>query len=123
MTMMAMPATAPRAGPNRRAITPPIALALAPSATNTVEKPSTNRMAATMVSGRTRGSGLGIGEPLERGAGQINEIRRHQRQHAGRQKTQHSGDSAATMVTFGMADQCTGRSGDCKAASASLRAN
>ena len=35
--------------------------------------------------------GLGIGKPLQRGAGHIDEIRRHQRQHAGREKAQHAG--------------------------------
>ena len=34
--------------------------------------------------------GLGIRQPLKRSAGKINEIRRHQRQHAGREKAQHA---------------------------------
>ena len=38
------------------------------------------------VSRRTRGWRLRLGQPLERGAGEIDEIGRHQRQHARRQK-------------------------------------
>ena len=41
--------------------------------------------------------GLRIGKPLQRRAGEIDEIGRHQRQHAGRQKAQHArGKSAAS---------------------------
>ena len=36
--------------------------------------------------------GLGIGETLERSAGEIDEIGRHQRQHAGRQEAQQPGE-------------------------------
>ena len=42
--------------------------------------------------------GLGIGEALQRGAGEIDEIGRHQRQHAGRQKAQQPANSAAAKV-------------------------
>ena len=34
--------------------------------------------------------GFGVGQPLERSAGEIDEIGRHQRQHAGRQEAQHA---------------------------------
>ena len=44
------------------------------------------------VSRRTCGSVSASAKPLERGAGEVDEIRRHQRQDAGRQKTQHPGD-------------------------------
>ena len=80
--MIAMPATIDNSADQTRS-NPPIALALAPSATNTVAKPSTNRQAANKVSRRTRGGGFVVGKPLQRGAGHIDEIRRHQRQHAG----------------------------------------
>ena len=56
MTMIAMPATIDNSADQTRS-KPPIALALAPSATNTVAKPSTNRHAASNVSRFTRGSG------------------------------------------------------------------
>ena len=39
-----------------------------------------------MVVAPHRRLGLGVGEPLERGAGEIDKIGRHQRQHAGRQE-------------------------------------
>jgi hypothetical protein len=54
MTMIAMPATMDNSADQTRS-NPPMALALAPSATNTVAKPSTNRHAANNVSRRTRG--------------------------------------------------------------------
>ena len=53
--------------------------------------------------------GFGIGQPFQRRAGQIDEIRRHQRQHAGRKKLSIPAISAATMVTFGMADHAPTR--------------
>ena len=55
--MMAMPASDREFARIDAHACAPMALALAPSATNTVEKPSTNNKAAAMVSVRTRGSG------------------------------------------------------------------
>ncbi len=89
MTMMAMPAMM-LSSRDHIWTTAPIALALAPNATNTVEKPATNSSAANTVSRLTRRLRLGIGEPLQRGAGEIDEIGRHQRQHAGRQEAQQA---------------------------------
>ena len=83
--MIAMPATIDNSADQTRN-NPPIALALAPSATNTVAKPSTNRQAASNVSRLHARVGLIVGKPLQRGARHIDEIRRHQRQHAGRQE-------------------------------------
>ena len=48
MTMMTMPATIESSADQAR-INPPISEALAPSATNTVEKPSTNMTADIMI--------------------------------------------------------------------------
>jgi hypothetical protein len=55
MPMMAMPARVASV-PDQASSSAPIALALAPNATNTVEKPSTNSPAAATVSRLTRGS-------------------------------------------------------------------
>ena len=65
-------------------------LALAPSATNTVEKPQTNSNAASTVSRIDAGLRLVVGQPLQRGAGEIDQIGRHQRQHAGAEKAHQS---------------------------------
>ena len=77
-----------------------MALALAPNAMKTVEKPATNNSAATHASRAAPAAcGFGVGEPLERRAREIDEIGRHQRQHAGRQEAQKPRDSAAAMET------------------------
>ena len=80
---------------HRRSNAPPIALALAPSATNTVEKPSTNKQAATTVSRRTRGS-PSAPPAVRASAGEIDEVGRHERQHAGRQEAQHPRDERSS---------------------------
>ena len=49
-------------------------------------KAATNSSAASTVSRLHLRLRLGVGEPLQRGAGEIDEIGRHQRQHAGRQE-------------------------------------
>ena len=90
MTMMTIPATFPSTYEYARS-NAPMTLALAPSATNTVVKPSTNSSAAAIVSRRTCGSAFGTGEPFDRCSGEVDEIGRHQRQHAGRQEAQHAG--------------------------------
>ena len=56
MMMMATPAAFAKTSEKTR-IRPPIALALAPSATKIVVKPSTNKAAPITVSRRTAGSG------------------------------------------------------------------
>ena len=56
MMMMAMPARIPSWG-EKRSTSAPIALALAPKATNTVEKPATNNTDASSVSRHTSGCG------------------------------------------------------------------
>ncbi len=56
MTMMAMPAMM-LSSANHACTSPPMALALAPNAMNTVENPATNNSAANTVSARTIGSG------------------------------------------------------------------
>ncbi len=45
--------------------------------------------------------GLGIGEALERSAGEIDEIGRHQRQHAGRQEAQQPGEERGSKGDVG----------------------
>ena len=67
-------------------------LALAPSAMNTVEKPSTNKAAASTVSRRTRGSGSRVRQTLQRGAGQEHQIGRYQREHARGEEADHAGN-------------------------------
>ena len=73
-------------------MTPPITLALAPSATNTVEKPSTNRHGRDHGIAPDQRLRLAVGQPLQRSAGEIDEIGRHQRQHAGRQEADQAGE-------------------------------
>ena len=91
MTMMTMPATIESSADQAR-IRPPIREALAPSATNTVEKPSTN-ITAEIITARLRGRHrLVVFDVLDGRAGEIDQIGRHQRQHAGRQKADQAGN-------------------------------
>ena len=58
---------------------------------------------------------LGAGQPLHGGAREIDQIGRHQRQHAGRQEADQPANSAARMETSAaMAPRCDGGRGDCK---------
>ncbi len=91
MMMMTMPATIESSADQAR-IRLPIRDALAPSATNTVEKPSTNITAEIITARFDDALALVIGDMLDGGAGQIDQIGRHQRQHAGRQKADEAGD-------------------------------
>ena len=86
MTMMTMPATIDSSADQART-SAPTTLALAPSATNTVEKPSTNISGRDHHRAARRGARLAGGHVLGGRAGQVDEIGRHQRQHAGRQET------------------------------------
>ena len=90
MTMMTMPATIDSSADQAR-IRLPISDALAPSATNTVEKPSTNMPAAIITARFEDAFGLVIGDMLDGRAGEVDQIGRHQRQHAGRQKADQTG--------------------------------
>jgi hypothetical protein len=65
-------------------------LALAPSATKMVENPPRTSGGEDRVPAHPRRRLL-LREALERGAGQIDEIGRHQRQHAGRQEAHQAG--------------------------------
>ncbi len=56
--------------------------ALAPSDTNTVENPSTNKAGGNHRLALDARLGFMIGETFQRRAGQVHQIRRHQRQHA-----------------------------------------
>ncbi len=64
----------------------------APSATNTVEKPSTNSSARRSSRRAASGRGSRVGHRSSDRPGQIDEIGRHQRQHAGRQEADDAGD-------------------------------
>ena len=91
MTMMTMPATIESSADQAR-INPPIREALAPSATNTVEKPSTNITADIITARLEDGFRLFVFEVLDGRAGEVNQIGRHQRQHARRQKADQAGN-------------------------------
>ena len=89
--MMTMPATIESSADQAR-IRLPIKDALAPSATNTVEKPSTN-ITAEIITARLRGhTALVMGDMLDGRPGQIDQIGRHQRQNAGRQEADKTGN-------------------------------
>ena len=85
MMMMTMPATIDSSADQVRTSAPTM-LALAPSATNTVEKPRTNITAATITARRETARGSPEATCSTRRTGQVDEIGRHQRQHAGRQE-------------------------------------
>ncbi len=91
MMMITMPATIESSADQAR-ISPPTRDALAPSATNTVEKPSTNISADAITARLEACVGLVIGDMLDGRAGEIDQIGRHQRQHAGRQEADETGN-------------------------------
>ena len=94
MTMMTTPPTTDSTSMWLRT-TWPMAEAAAPSATNTVEKPSTKATEApSTVRLATRVSPV-AGELVEADAGHVAEVGRHQRQHAGREERDKPGDGSA----------------------------
>ena len=78
----------------------PMTLALAPSATNTVENPRTNNAAATTVSRFTWGFASLIRKTFERGACHKHKIRRHKRQHSMGKKTDETRNQSSQESDF-----------------------
>ena len=91
MMMITMPARIESSADQAR-ISPPTRDALAPSATNTVEKPSTNISAEAITARLEVCVGLVIGDMLDGRAGEIDQIGRHQGQHAGGQEADETGN-------------------------------
>ena len=89
--MMTMPATIESCADHSR-IRLPIREALAPSATNTVEKPSTNISASRHHRASGGLHGLVMGHMLDGRAGEIDQIGRDQRQHARGEKADKTGN-------------------------------